>query len=493
MRTIKKDQMKIDQVNIADIRFDPRSRDEIPQLLRGLQHIFCTPDLREQVFAVLERMIPKKVDKHNGRPGMELWKILVLGTLRLNCNWNYDTLQEMTNHHNILRKMLGHAGWEDETHYPLQTLKDNVRLLTPEVLEEINRVVVEAGHQLVKKREKEAAERLRVRCDSFVVETNVHYPTNANLLYDAVRKVITLTNQLCQESGVAGFRKASYAVRKVHRLYRQVVREYHRKGKKGEDHQETIQHAYQRYVREVGRYLDRAEEVVEQCQTMSWKYVVTCQAILFYLDHAQRQMDQIHRRIFLGEKIPQEEKVFSVFEDHTEWISKGKAGVPQELGLKVAVMEDQHGFFLHHRVMVKEEDVHVLLPMLEKAKQWYPGIVSCSVDKGFYNPDNKKKAKKLVSLLVMPKKGKLSQAEQAEEGAEAFRRERRKRSAVESAINALENHGLDRCPDHGLRGFERYVSLAIVARNLQMVGTILLKRELRRIQRKQKGRNKIAA
>lgn len=152
MRTITRKQMKIGQVSIADIRFDPRSRDEIPQLLRGLQYIFCTPELREKVFALLEQIIPEKVDKHNGRPGMDLWKILVLGTLRLNCNWDYDTLQEMANHHDTLRKMLGHVGWEDETHYPLQTLKDNVRLLTPEVLEQINRVVVEAGHTLVKKK-----------------------------------------------------------------------------------------------------------------------------------------------------------------------------------------------------------------------------------------------------------------------------------------------------------------------------------------------------
>lgn len=152
MRTTKNRQMKIGEVSIADIRFDPRSRDEIPRVLRGLQYIYCTDHLREKVFALLEKIIPDTVDKNNGRPGMELWKILVLGTLRLSCNWDYDKLQEMANHHNTLRKMLGHAGWEDETYYALQTLKDNVSLLTPEVLDEINQVVVEAGHDLLKKK-----------------------------------------------------------------------------------------------------------------------------------------------------------------------------------------------------------------------------------------------------------------------------------------------------------------------------------------------------
>ncbi len=65
--------------------------------------------------------------------------------------------------------------------------------------------------------------------------------------------------------------------------------------------------------------------------------------------HATRQIDQIRRRVILGEVIAHEEKVFSIFEPHTEWISKGKAGVPVELGLKVCILEDQHQFILHHQ------------------------------------------------------------------------------------------------------------------------------------------------
>ena len=119
----------------------------------GLQYIYCTPEIRKQVFKILEEMVPEGTDTNNGRPGMLLWKILVLGTIRLNCNWDYDKVKEMADNHITLRLMLGHVAWEDEYLYPIQTIKDNVSLFTPEILDRINKIVVKAGHNLVKKNE----------------------------------------------------------------------------------------------------------------------------------------------------------------------------------------------------------------------------------------------------------------------------------------------------------------------------------------------------
>jgi hypothetical protein len=154
LRKIKESQLKIGEVDISKIEFDLRCRDEIPKLLMGLQYLYCTPHLRSQVFTILQELIPTGVDPNRGRYGMELWKILVLGTLRLNCNWDYDKLQDIANNHATLRLMLGH-GYEDEKYYyALQTLKDNVSLLTSEILDKINQVVVTSGHQLVKKKKK---------------------------------------------------------------------------------------------------------------------------------------------------------------------------------------------------------------------------------------------------------------------------------------------------------------------------------------------------
>ena len=143
--------MQLGEVDISAIQFNARSRDDIPRLLRALQHIYTQPDLRAAVFKALSNVIPEQTSKNNGRPGMDLWQILVFGTLRLVINCDYDRLQELANEHSTLRQMLGHGPYCERRYY-LQTIKDNIALFTPEVLDEINQIVVAAGHQLVKKK-----------------------------------------------------------------------------------------------------------------------------------------------------------------------------------------------------------------------------------------------------------------------------------------------------------------------------------------------------
>lgn len=197
--------------------------------------------------------------------------------------------------------------------------------------------------------------------------------------------------------------------------------------------------------------------------------------------HAQRQIDQIRRRGIQGEKIPHAEKVFSLFQSHTEWISKGKAGVPVELGLRVCIMEDPHGFILHSHVMQKTTDDKVAVLMVEATKAQFPHFNACSFDKGFHSPENQEELKALLGQVVLPKKGKLSKADQLREYAPEFIKAKKQHSAVESAINALEVHGLDKCLDHGIDGFERYVALAVLSRNIQKLGVIKRDRERQRL------------
>jgi len=151
MRSATELQMQLGEIDIANIRLDPRSRDDIPQLLGGLQYLYTDKTLREKIFGILAQLTPEVVNAELGRLGMALWKIFVMGTLRLNLNCDYDRLQELVNNHKTIRQMLGHGFTDDELTYHLQTLKDNVQLFTPEILDEINQVVVEAGHRLKKK------------------------------------------------------------------------------------------------------------------------------------------------------------------------------------------------------------------------------------------------------------------------------------------------------------------------------------------------------
>jgi transposase, IS5 family len=152
MRQIQPRQLQLGEIDIAAIQFDLRSRDDIPQILRGLQHLYTDEALRAEIFQALEKLVPKDIDEGNGRPGMSLWRILVLGMLRLNLNWDYDRLLEMVNQHKTIREMLGHGMRDDDQVYKLQTLKDNVSLFTPEILDELNQIVVKAGHRTLKKK-----------------------------------------------------------------------------------------------------------------------------------------------------------------------------------------------------------------------------------------------------------------------------------------------------------------------------------------------------
>lgn len=483
MRKIINGQMKFGEIDISEIKFDPRSRDEIPKLLMGLQYIYCNTELRDKVFKVIERIIPEDVDMENGREGMDIWKILVLGTVRLNCNWDFDKLKEMADQHISIRKMLGHGIFDEETTYPMQTIRDNVSLLTPEVLDEINQIVVKTGHSLLKKKEKE---NISVRVDSFVVETDVHYPTDINLLWDAARKVIQLTARACNEVEWPGWRKWEQNLKSIKNLYRRVQKIQHSSSKnpsKKEQIKRKIIKAHKKYMDAVIPLFYRAAADIQNMLTEKLIDNEAYEEINRYISHGERQLSQIERRIVNGEVIPHEEKVFSLFQEHTEWISKGKAGILAELGLNVCICEDNFGFILTHIVMEKLTDEKVTVPILKMAQERYDDINGCSFDAGFYSPCNARQLKKMCKNVILPKKGKLSVSEREYVNTDEYIQGRRKHAAVESGINALENHGLDRCCDHGIDGFRRYVALAVVSRNIQKLGDIIQQRELERIKR----------
>ncbi len=486
MRKVIKLQMEFWKKDIANIKFDLQSRDEIPKLLMGLQYIYRTAPIREKVFKVLKQIVPKQ-SHETGRPGMDLWKILVLGTLRLNCNWDYDKVQEMANNHHKLRQMLGHSKTDFNSNYALQTIRDNIALLTPPILDEINQVVVKAGHSIITTKKDQ---KLKGSCDSFVVETDVHYPTDTNLLFDATRKMISLIAIICSEIGITAWRQSHHNITKVKRLLRGIQRLKRSTSKdkaKQQKREQFIVSEHQNYINVCQGFVLKAKETIRILRALgilSMSQALRLSDVEENIRHAERQIDQIRKRVVLDEKIPHEEKVFSIFQPHTDWISKGKAGVPQELGLSVCVLKDQYGFILHHQVLEQQTDEKIAVAMAQGAKDQFANLAGCSFDKGFYSPDNKRELANILDYVILPKKGRLSAKDKEIERSEEFVESRRKHSAVESCINALENHGLDRCFDHGLYGFKRYVALSVLARNIQMLGHLLQQKELKRQRRR---------
>jgi hypothetical protein len=326
-----------------------------------------------------------------------------------------------------------------------------------------------------------------------VVETDVHYPTDTNLLFDAMRKVIVLTMGLCDDLGVSGWRKGVYNLKKVKRYFRKaqkIKRSTSKDKAKRAKRDQLVIDAHMAYIELANFFVERAKETISFISSPDLMAHIRIIEIEKYIAHAERQMDQIRRRVLAGETIAHHEKIFSLFEEHTEWITKGKAGVPQELGLKVCVVKDQFGFLLHHRVMQKETDDQIAVAIIKETKERFPQLISCSFDKGFHSPDNQKELAVLLDKVILPRKGKLSAINKEIENSEEFKEARRKHSAIESSINALENHGLDRCLDHGIRGFKRYVGLAVVARNIQILGHILQQKQLKQLQRLERRQSK---
>ena len=410
---------------------------------------------------------------------MEQWRILVLGTLRLALGVDYDRIHELANQHRTVRQMLGHGLMDDLRQYQLQTIKDNLMLFTPAILDRINQVVVNAGHRLLKKNSVD----LNGRCDSFVVKTDVHFPTDINLLYDAIRKTIEECAKLCQEQDWTDWRQSRHNIKTFKKQYRFIQNLKHSTSKdedKRAARKDDINAAHQTYLDMAEAFVARAQVTREKLSRLPGLIPVPLADLDGYLGHAARQIDQIRRRVLQDEVIAHEEKVFSIFQPHTEWISKGKAGVPVELGLRVCVLEDSNRFILHHRVMVKETDDRIAVTMIKDAKERFPKLTLCSFDKGFHSPGNQQDLKKELATVVLPKKGRLSAAELERESSPEFVAARQQHSAVESAINALGVHGLDLCRDHGLAGFERYVALAVVARNIQRLGAVVRNSEATR-------------
>jgi transposase, IS5 family len=510
MRRVFTPQMSLGEIDISTIKLDPKSRDDIPAILVGLQHIYMNPTLHDSVFSILQQVIPKQrgdnktqqnVSASLGRPGMDQWKILVLGVLRLGLNTDNDRIHELANNHNTIRQMMGHSDWSDDYQYSLQAIKDNLMLFTPEILEQINVEVIKAGHVLVKKKPNagqtknkkidgealsSVSEKLRGRCDSFVLETNIHFPTDISLLYDAVRKAIEESAQLAVSYGLPDWRQFRYHIKQFKKQYRIIQVLKHSTSKNEEKkikRMKLIKKEYTVYIEMAENYLNRSKQLILQLKTQGAADYEWAQ-LKGYQDYIALFSQQINRRVILEETIAHSEKVFSIFQPHTEWISKGKAGVPVELGLRVCVMEDQHQFILHSKVMEKQTDEKIAIEMVTQTQKHFPELACVSFDKGYHSMENQNGLKEHLEQVILPKKGRLNESDKLREGSDEFKKLRNKHSGVESAINGLEHGGLDVCPDHGINGFKRYVSLAVLSRNIKRVGTIIRQQEQEKEQRK---------
>jgi hypothetical protein len=458
---------------ISEVKFPLRSRDELPPVLMALKHIFVTPELNEKIFALLEKKICSG-KKKTGRKGMDLWHIFVLAVVRHTLDTNWDRLEDLANNHKLLRKILGvyvEKFGIEEIEYSYQAIVDNVSLIDEPLLLEINQLVAAYGHNMIKKKE----EGLRIKTDSYALETNVHFPTDLNLLWDSLRKGLDTVENLMELSQVSGWRKIKRVYSTTKSLFRQASQLVFRSNGKNE---EQKRQAVKAYLRQSIQLQQRFEELIANPPVgFNVEFILlSIGALRRYNDFAKKFTDQIERRLLKGEKIPADEKIYSIFEEHTEWITKGKMNKKVELGHLLLITTDQHQLILDYKIMEGEKDAAQVIPLRQRIQENYPGktIHSHSFDKGFYSKENLSALQNdYTEQPVMPKRGRLTKADMERESNKTFRQLRRAHSAIESNINMLEHHGLNRCVDKGIAGYRRNVGLSVLAYNLHIIGNYL--------------------
>ena len=175
MRKAYSKQRQLDSVPIDQVELNLECRDSIIPVLRALQQVYSDWALTEKVLDLIGQDVNGDSRTDCGREGMDYWHLLVLASVRLGCNLTYDQLHDLSENHIKLRATMGLGLWDAKTEFKWRRIRDNVCLLTPETIDRISQLVVASGHEIV------PAAVEKMRADSFVMETSIHYPTVACL------------------------------------------------------------------------------------------------------------------------------------------------------------------------------------------------------------------------------------------------------------------------------------------------------------------------
>ncbi len=480
MRKPIKRQRSIGSIDIGEVEFDTDCRHEIVPILEGLQYIYSHPVLLKKALKLIEQDTLGDKSKERGAGGMEYWEILVLACIRQGCNLNYDALQDLANNHTVLRQMLG-LGDLDKKRYTRSTLQGNIARISEDTLEKISQLVIDEGHKLCPR----AIERVRI--DSYVMKTNIHYPTDARFILDGIGKMLNLVCRLVILFPVlVGYQQGHWWVG-AKKLCRSIQR---LAAQEKESYTEKMKGFYRELIEHTHRLTIRCEETIEgakkQLNRKGTKVdSVRVKSLISELEQCieltRKACYLAERRVILEEQIPHDEKIFSLFEPHTELINRGKSPYPIEFGHPILIIQDRVGFILKAQIMDHTTEKEVVVPTLRQLQQYYEGkIKAVSSDKGFYSHDNIIELQKIIPLVCFPKPGKLSEEDKQRESAPEFGKVRKWHSGIESAIHALgTGNGLALCRDKKYEGYRRYLALGVLARNVQVLGSLLLKKAKR--------------
>lgn len=425
------------------------------------------PAIIEAIGRDLRRGLKQPETGRNGLAASQVLRALILMRVK---NWDYRELRERIADGVSLRRFTefycrpvpGHDAFH----------RAFIRL-TPATMQAINDLVVEAAVALGL----EDGKKLRV--DTTVVQTDIHHPTDNTLLWDVVRVLTRLVRRLGQaiQRPIKGFRRRTRAARRrMLEIQRMTSRQ------RGQFQTAT----YRALIAIAEEVVQSARGALRQTAKAQGDAISGLrEEIEHYCGLGDRVIDQARRRALEGELVPNAEKIYSIFEPHTDLIKRGKVQTPIEFGHKVFLAESAQGLITHYHVLDGNPvDEHHVEPSLIRHRATFghaPDLYSS--DRGFFSEANVQACSQSgVKVTCIPQRGGHKSPKRAAfEKSPAFKQGQRFRAGVEGRISVLfRGRGMKRCLAEGRERFEVLVGAAVLANNLMRIAALLGKPARRR-------------
>jgi transposase, IS5 family len=454
------------QFDFADLAFRQQGvgLDPILQILSDF--LDDHDELIEQVRRDLQRGLK---NPHTGRDGLTPSQVLRSFILRRIKNWEYRELRERIADGYTLRQFTDFYSQSVPKHDAFHRAFSR---LTPPTLKTINELIIRAAVEM----ELEDGSKLRV--DTTCVDTNIHHPTDSRLLWDSVRVLTRLSDRLL-EKVVLPLPPFPHHTRAARRRMQAIER----------------MSAKQRQEQQVPKYrelLGITEQVVQDARQLLQRtenaYGLNVkedmairglrQEIEHYCQLADKVLHQTRRRVLEGETVPASEKIYSIFEPHTDMIKRGKVNKPVEFGHKVFLAESEQGLITDYQILDgNPNDQEHVAPSLERHQELFGHAPECyGADRGFASPQNESACQQAgVKVIAIPQCGGQKTRERAaHEKSGSFKKGQRFRAGIEGRISVLfRGRGMKRCLDRGRERFELLVAAAVLANNLLRIATLL--------------------
>lgn len=457
------------QISFADAELLRQGVQLDPLLGKISDFIDDHEELVELVRRDLERGLKKPKTGRRGLTPNQVLRSLILMRIK---NWDYRELCERIRDGYTLRNFTGFYSQPVPKHNAFNQAFNRLTLAT---VEKINDAVIQAAV------DDGLEDGNKLRVDTTVVETDIHWPTDATLLWDTVRVLTRLIGQLREiiPAGVPSFPSRKRAARRrMQKLQRMSASQ--RQHQQVSTYRELLT-ITQEVLANARRTVDATEKSAGKTATDGLMIDVLRKEITRYCRLGDRVIDQTRRRVLNGEQVPASEKIYSIFEPHTDLIKRGKVNKPVEFGHKVFLAESARGLITQYRVLdgnPSDED-HVQSCLNRHKNTFGSAPEVFAADRGFDSTSNQKACGKArVACPSIPQRGGTKSSQrQALEKSPAFKKAQRFRAGIEGRISVLfRGRGMKRCLACGKQRFDLFVGVTVLANNLLKIAEMLIKK-----------------